>query len=196
MTTPLDTWFKQEITVHEAALKRFIRRRLWHHPDDLHDIIQETYAKIYQAAQSALPKAPKAFLFTTAYHLLADRLRHKRVVSIEAVADLEALNVSIDEISEERRLSAREELKLLARAIDRLPTRCREVFWLRRIEELPIKAIAERLGIEVRTVDKHLMRARKLLAEYLSASDEENEDLTRQASSKKDDDRADEQSRN
>ena len=36
---------------------------------------------------------------------------------------------------------------------------------------LPIKVIAARLGIEVVTVDKHLMRARRLLAEYLNEVD-------------------------
>ncbi len=170
MGEALDRWFKEEVLAHEPSLRRYIQRT-WRRPDDLHDLVQEAYAKVYQAAQVSRPRSPKAFLFTTAYHLIADRLRRERVVSIEAVADLESLNVLNDEISEERRVSARQELKILSDALDRLPTRCREVLWLRRVEALPIKVIAARLGIEVVTVDKHLMRARRLLAEYLNEAD-------------------------
>ena len=169
MVASLDRWFKDEILSHEPALRRYIYRT-WRNPDDLHDLLQEAYAKVYQAAQTARPRSPRAFLFTTVYHLIADRLRRERVVSIEAVADLESLNVLKDEISEERRVGSRQELKLLAEALDGLPTRCREVLWLRRVEAMPIKAIAALLGIEVVTVDKHLMRARRLLAESLLAA--------------------------
>jgi len=194
MGDSLDDWFKQEVIPHELALKRFILR-IWRRPDDVHDVLQETYAKVYQAALTSRPRAPKAFLFTTVHHLVADRLRRERVVSIDAVADLESLNVSIDEISEERRVSARQELKVLAEAIDRLPTRCRQVLWLRRVEALPIKVIAERLGIEVVTVDKHLMRARRLLAAYLSAPDTSGTKTSEGASSTIDDGNTSEQSR-
>lgn len=170
MREALDRWFKDEILTHEPALRRYILRT-WRRPDDLHDLVQEAYAKVYQAAQVSRPRSPKAFLFTTTYHLIADRLRRERVVSIEAVADLESLNVSVDEISEERRVSARQELRMLSEALDRLPARCREVLWLRRVEALPIKIIAARLGVEVVTVDKHLMRARRLLTEYLEEAE-------------------------
>jgi RNA polymerase sigma factor (sigma-70 family) len=170
MEEGLDRWFKEEVLAHEPALRRYILRT-WRRPDDLHDLVQEAYARVYQAAQVSRPRSAKAFLFTTTYHLIADRLRRERVVSIEAVADLESLNVSVDEISEERRVSARQELKILSEALDRLPARCREVLWLRRVEALPIKVVAARLGIEVVTVDKHLMRARRLLTEYLSEAD-------------------------
>jgi len=190
----LDRWFKEEVLPHEPALRRYIART-WRRPDDLHDLVQEAYAKVYQAAQVSRPRSAKAFLFTTAYHLIADRLRRERVVSIEAVADLESLNVSVDEISEERRVSARQELKILSDALDRLPTRCREVLWLRRVEALPIKVIAARLGIEVVTVDKHLMRARRLLAEYLNEAEASGEGKLDGASSERDDEETCEQSR-
>src|SRR3546814_14987246 len=51
------------------------------------------------------------------------------------------------------------ELRSLVRAFDRLPPRRREVFWLRRVEELPLKEIAVRMGIAQKTVEKHLARS-------------------------------------
>jgi RNA polymerase sigma-70 factor (ECF subfamily) len=98
-------------------------------------------------------------------------VRHERVVSIEAVGDIEALNVLVDEISVERRVGAREELKLLARALDLLPRKCREVMWLRRVEGLSQKQVAERLGVGEKTVEQHVSKGGRLLAEYMLSAE-------------------------
>jgi RNA polymerase sigma-70 factor (ECF subfamily) len=97
---------------------------------------------------------------------MADRVRRSRVVSIEAVGDFESLNVLIDELTPERWSSGRQTLKRLAEAFDRLPDRCREVVWLRRVEELSQKEVAVRLGITEKTVEKHVAKGARLLADY------------------------------
>ena len=167
MPTELDDWFVREILVHERALALFLQRS-WPHRDELHDLRQETYARVYEAAARSRPTAPKAFLFATARHLMTDRLRRSRVVSIEPVGDFESSNVYlVDEVSPERWLGTRQALRRLAEALDALPDRCREVVWLRRVEELPQKGVAERLGISEKTVEKHLAKGMRLLADYL-----------------------------
>lgn len=167
MPTEFDDWFVREILVHERALALFLRRS-WPHRDERHDLRQEIYARVYEAASRSRPTAPKAFLFATARHLMTDRLRRSRVVSIEPVGDFESSNVYlIDEVSPERWLGTRQALARLAEALDRLPDRCREVVWLRRVEELPQKGVAERLGISEKTVEKHLAKGMRLLADDL-----------------------------
>ncbi len=165
MDESLDAWFAREILVHEAALLRYLLR-CWSRRDEVHDLRQDVYVRVYQAAARARPAMPKSFMFTTARHLMTDRLRRGRVVSIEAVGDLDTLNVLIDEASPERQLGARQELGRLAEAFDRLPDRCREVVWLRRVEDLPQKAVAARLGIGEKTVEKQLAKGVRLIAEY------------------------------
>lgn len=165
MNDTLDAWFAREILVHEDALVRYLRR-VWPNRAEIHDLRQDTYVRIYEAAGKVRPTSPKSFLFTTARHLMSDRLRRGRVVSIEAVGDPDALNVLVDEISPERRLDARQVLKRLAEAFDRLPDRCRQVVWLRRIEELPQKEVAARLGISQKTVEKHVAKGVRLIAEH------------------------------
>lgn len=162
----LDSWFKREILVHEAMLFRYLLR-VWHRKDEASDLRQETYARVYQAAALARPASPRAFLFATAHNLMADRIRHERVVSIEAVGDIEALNVSMDEPSTEDLLSTREELKRLAEALDRLPPRCREVVWLRRVEGLSQREAAEALGISVKAIEQQMSKGARLLAMYM-----------------------------
>lgn len=170
MNESLDAWFANEILVHEQALSYFLRR-CWPHRDELHDLRQEVYVRVYEAAGKVLPTTPKAFLFATARHLMADRVRRSRVVSIEAVGDFESLNVLIEEVTPERWSSGRQTLKRLAEAFDRLPDRCREVVWLRRVEELPQKEVAMRLGISEKTVEKHVAKGVRLLAEHFYGGD-------------------------
>lgn len=166
MAESLDTWFAREILACEESLLRYLMRT-WHHRDEIHDLRQEVYIRVYEAASKNRPLAPKSFLFATARNLMADRLRRSRVVSIEARADLDALNVLVDEISPEDHASAHEELRTLARAFDRLPPRCREVVWMRRVEGLSQREVAERLGIGEAMVEKHVAKAMCRLAEAL-----------------------------
>lgn len=166
MDEPLDSWFKREILAHEAQLVRYLRR-VWPNKDEIADLRQEAYARVYQAAAQARPTLPRAFLFTTVHHLMVDWVRRQRIVSIEATGDIDALNVLQDEISTEQRVSAREQLKRLARAMDRLPPRCREVMWLRRVEGLTQKQAAEALGVTVKSIEQHVSKGARLLTEYM-----------------------------
>lgn len=165
MDDSLDTWFAREILAHESALMRYLVRK-WFQRDEVHDLRQDVYVRVYEAAMKIRPLQPKAFMFATARHLMTDRLRRRRVVSIDTVGDMEALNVLVDEISPERRMSARQELKHLTEVFDRLPDRCREVVWLRRVEDLPQKEVATRMGISEKTVEKQIAKGMRLIAEY------------------------------
>jgi len=180
MDTALDAWFADEILVHEAALVHYLRR-VWAHIDDVHDLRQEIYVRVYEAAARARPHQPKSFLFATARHLMTDRLRRGRVVSIEPVGDFESLNVLVDEVTPERRLGARQNLRRLADAFDLLPDRCREVVWLRRVEELPQKEVAARMGITEKTVEKQVAKGMRLLAEHYYGATQASADAARDA---------------
>ena len=169
MAESLDAWFAREILPLEGALLRYLART-WMRRDEIHDLRQEIYVRVYEAAAKSRPLSPKSFVFTTARNLMTDRIRRGRVVSIEATADLETSNVLVDEISPERRASARQELSRLAQALDRLPPQCRNVVWLRKIEGIPQRQVAERLGISEGAVEKQITKGVRLLAHALFGS--------------------------
>lgn len=169
MNDSLDSWFGREILVHEESLVRYLART-WRKRDEIHDLRQDIYVRVYEAAAKVRPSAPKSFLFTTARNLMADRARRGRIVSIEATGDFEVLNVLIDEISPEQRTGARQELQRLAQAFDLLPPKCREVVWMRRVEEFSQRDTADRLHVNEGTIEKHLARGMELLADYLFGS--------------------------
>ena len=170
MPDPLDDWFVREVLPHEPALLRYLAR-VWPNRADIQDIRHDAYVRLLEAAHRLHPTAPKSLLFTTARNLMIDRARRNRIVPIDLREDLDSLNVLVDEVTPERRASIREQLVIVTQAINRLPERCREVLWLRRVEDLSQKEIAARLGISVGTVEKHMTRAAELLAEMLSEPD-------------------------
>lgn len=174
MDKAINDWFAREILAHEAALVRYIGRT-WPRRDEIRDLRQEIYMRVYEAAKKALPYSPKSFLFTTARHLMADRVRRNRVVSMESIGDLDTLNVPVEEASLEQRVHARQELMQLARAFRDLPPKCREVVWLRRVDELSQKEVASRLRISEKTVESHVLRGTRLLADLLYGRKPPNE---------------------
>lgn len=162
----LDDWFAREILVHEAGLLRYLKRK-WPNRNDIHDLRQEIYIRVYEAAAKSRPHSPKSFLFTTARHLMSDRIRRSRIVSIDTLGDLDTLNVLVDELTPEQRTHARQELRLLAKAFDQLAPKCREVIWLRRVDQLSQREVAERLGVTQKTIEKHVTKGMQQLANAL-----------------------------
>ena len=130
-----DDWFVQEVLPLEPALVRYLRRN-WRDENEIPDLRQEVYARVYDKALVAIPAQAKPFVFMTARNLIIDRVRRSRVVSIEAVAEMDDLNVTADDLTPDRVASAREELRRLQAALDLLPPKCREVVALRKIEAL------------------------------------------------------------
>jgi len=162
MKESLDTWFKREVLIHEPTLMRYLSR-VWSARDEVEDLRQDVYIRVYEAAKKSRPAAVRPFLLTIARNLMADRHRRARIISIEVVSDPDVLNVLVEEVSPERRVGAWQDLKRAIRALNQLPPKCREVVWLRRVEELPIKEIAARLGISVRTAENQVFRGMKAL---------------------------------
>ena len=166
----LDAWFIREVLPLEAALMRFLRRN-WREENDLADLRQDVYVRVYDAARHGIPRQTKSFVFSTARNLLIDLVRRSRIVSIETVADLDVSNVSEGEASPERQAIARGELRQLQAALELLPRRCREVVVMRKIDGIRQREVAVRLGITEDTVEKQVAKGVRMLANILSGED-------------------------
>ena len=167
MEETLEAWFTREVLSHEEGLTRFLSRR-WRDPDELADLRQETYARVFDAAQREKPKMPRAFLFTTARHLITDLIRRGQIVSF-VTSGANEHPVLVDEISPERKITASRELELLNLALYRLSAKCREVVWMRRVQDLPQREVAERLGVSEKMVEKHLQLATRRLVQWMGS---------------------------
>jgi RNA polymerase sigma-70 factor (ECF subfamily) len=171
MNTPeLEAWFIREVLPLEAALMQYLQHN-WRNRSDIADLQQEVYLRVYRAAQDGLPERPRQFVFATARNLLVDRVRHQNVVPIEAMADLEALETAADNPGPDRVTEARDELRHMQNALDRLPPQCRQVVVLARIEGLSRREIADRMGLAEPTVANYLARGIRILVDILLGED-------------------------
>ena len=150
-------WLGQHILPHEPALRAWLSRRRVGELD-IDDIIQEAYARLITTPSVDGIRNPKTYLFQVARSVIASSLRGMKVVTI-AVSDPEVLGMAAEEPSAEVQLSDRQELQRLIEAIAALPEPTRAIFRLRRIDQLPQRMIAERLGMPESTVEKHISRA-------------------------------------
>lgn len=162
-------WFAAHVQPHDAALRAWLRTRF---PalGDTDDVVQETYTRVLQlrARDPLRQHAVKPLLFTTARHLALDQLRRRQIVPMEALTadDAEVFADEAPGIAET--VSRRQELALLAEAIQSLPERCRQILTLRKIYGLPQKEIARQLGIAEHTVEAQVGVGVRRCADYLA----------------------------
>jgi RNA polymerase sigma-70 factor (ECF subfamily) len=162
----LDDWFMREVVSLEPMLTRFLQRN-WRNEAEISDLRQEAYARVYEAARRERPQLVKPFLFQTARNLMIDRLRRQSVVSLESMVDVDWLNVSDDRPSSEAYVAARQELRLLQAALDKLPPRCRQVVLMRKVEGFSQREVAKEMGITVETVENQVAKGMRLLAQAI-----------------------------
>jgi RNA polymerase sigma factor (sigma-70 family) len=152
--------FVTQLHTQEASrLLRFFRACL-RSPQDAADATQETFLHLLRVPDPDAIANPQAYLFKVARSVAIAtgvRAAAERNLFVTYSGAVEA--IACDAPGPERIIASRQELALLARAIDTLPRRCREVFVLSRLHGLPNGAIGEQLGISRNMVEKHIMRA-------------------------------------
>lgn len=164
-------WFRREVLPLEPRLRNYLRK-LGQREADIDDMTQDVLLRVLSYEQWRAVRSPLAFILTSARNVLVDELRRRKVVSIETFADLDILGRAVEAPGPEDSVLARDELRHLANAVAKLPQQCRRVFTLRKVYDFSPPQIAEYLGISVSTVEKHLVKALDLCAQYLADMDQ------------------------
>jgi RNA polymerase sigma-70 factor (ECF subfamily) len=135
--------------------------------DAAQDLVQDLFLHLWNTrGPRDTERLTRAYLYTSARNAALKYLRHRRVVDawIERASREEM--PTADSPSD---LCLRRELEeAVARAISELPTRCREIFLLRRRDQLSYQEIAAQAGVSLGTVKSHMWRAMVLLREKLA----------------------------
>lgn len=145
------------------SLQKLLRRR-GATPDQAEDLVQEAVLRLHAyTRQGNQVQNQEAFLTRTALNLAVDQHRHARADSYESepIENLELpdLQPSPDEV-----FAAEQRLKRMKETLDRANSRTREVFFMHRIYGFSHAEIAQRLGISISAVEKHVASAVTILA--------------------------------
>jgi RNA polymerase sigma factor (sigma-70 family) len=161
-------WIADHILPWEAEVRRWLGRyartlRAY----DIDDLIQEAYARLWSADFTRI-RDGRTFLYSVVRNVLQDQLRRARVVQIECVAEIDALDID-DAPGPERWVSAHQQYEQLLRVLKKLTPQRLTVFQLRKFEGLSLREIASRLGITEKTVENLLGLAQAQVMKALFA---------------------------
>ena len=140
------------------ALIAFFLRRIGNHAE-AEDLTQEVLLRVAQHGASIDAGRPDAYVFQMAANLLRDRDRRQTVRANYQAGLAAAEGGWIEEVDPARVFQARQSLATVVTALRELPERTRTIFILFRLENMKQRQIADMLGISVRTVEQHVMRA-------------------------------------
>lgn len=163
-------WLGREILPHEAAVRVWLRRS-FAAAGDVDDILQETYCRLAALSNIDHISEPRGYFFQAARSVALEQIRRARVVRIETVSEIEALDLALEDPSAERIVSGRRELERVRGLIAALPDRCRRIFELRKIEGVPQREIARRLGVSEHVVENESVRGLRAILAAMTEQD-------------------------
>ncbi|MEO9133184.1 MAG: sigma-70 family RNA polymerase sigma factor [Sphingomonas sp.] len=139
------------------ALMAYFLRRIRRH-SEAEDLTHEVLLRLAERGVSVDADRPDAYVFQIATNLLRDQGRRDKVRRDYAATNLPE-EVSIEVRDPYRVMEAKQSLEVVLETLRGLPERTRTIFILFRLEKMRQREIAETLGISVRTVEQHVLRA-------------------------------------
>lgn len=131
--------------------------------DDAEDIVQRAFISLWRKMSSIdFHTSARAYLYRSVYYASLDLIKHKK---IRKRYEDEAKNnnqITYAIHNEEKELSQK-----IESAINDLPDQCRRIFKMSRYDRLRYREISATLHISEKTVEKHMVKALKILRERL-----------------------------
>jgi RNA polymerase sigma-70 factor (ECF subfamily) len=135
-------------------------------PQSAENIVQNVFVFLWENHNTLqIHTSISSYLYTLVKNKCIDHLRHQKTA--QEYRSEQALKLSALEQLDTGLISGEDIEKTVQQAIDKLPSRCREIFILNRVEGKKYREIAEILDISVNTVENQMGIALKKLRKDL-----------------------------
>ena len=139
-------------------------------PDEVEDIIQETYVRVYQLKSKNTIREIKPFMVKTARNLAIDYIKkyeNRAKYYLDDNDEFYEPNIAINPGSELERQLSNEEFSQFCQALRALPVQCRRIFILRKIYGYSQKEVSIKLDLTESSVEKHVARGLSLCLAHM-----------------------------
>jgi RNA polymerase sigma factor (sigma-70 family) len=167
------TWVAREVIPHEARVRTWLGRSRVS-PEDVDELIQESYCRLAMLETVEHIDCPDAYFFSIVRNLHVRRLKRQRVVALETIA---AIDAYVDDCPSPERLAAGKlDYARMLGFMAALPERCRRVVQLRKIDGWSQKQIAAHLGTTEKAVEKQVWLGVKAIRAAWSQAEQDSVD--------------------
>jgi len=131
--------------------------------DSAEEVVQDLFVTLWEKKDKLQLKVSlKAYLYRAVYNNSIHYYKKQQRFVHNDVELSEELSDDYTDILEQSELEER-----IYQTIEQLPEKCKEIFKLKRFDELKNKEIAEQLRISIKTVETQMTRALKFLTKNL-----------------------------
>jgi len=136
--------------------------------EDAEDVVHDAFVRFHRAGHDLAAADARPLLFVIARNLQYDRWKASGRDAVRGVEDIQTLDagpraVASDAPAADQHLTGRQDLAAAAAVIRALPPRTRDAFLMHRFGEMNYRQIAQRLGVSVSMVEKHIAEALRQL---------------------------------
>lgn len=157
------------ISRRRSAVVQYLARILASQ-QDAEDVFQEACIRMLRVRDlSSVESYLQSFLFKIATNLAWDCLRRRKVRFHDAHMPCEAIETLAEGLQPDDIVEREMEMRVITRALLRLPQRHQRVFTLHVAEGLGYRSIARRLGVSTKTVERDMANVLKSCQRRLSS---------------------------
>ena len=140
-------------------VRNFLRFRL-RSDEDAQDAAQDVFLRLWQRERDgALKQDARSYMVTAVYNAAVDVERRRAYHHADAHVSADGIEIADTAAEPDDAIFWQDALAHLVDSLNDLPDLTQQVFGLSHIDGLTHVAIAERLGMSVRNVERHMARA-------------------------------------
>ncbi|HWO58272.1 MAG TPA: sigma-70 family RNA polymerase sigma factor [bacterium] len=172
---------KDEYEAFEELVDRYKTRlvsliyRMLNDQNEAEDLVQETFLRVWTHRQDYdFSYCLSTWIYTIALNLAKNELRKRRKFKFFSLLDMTEKGLELPD----PKMGPSALGHMLEGAIGKLPSKYKEAFLLRDVEQLPYEEVAQILGVPLGTVKSRVNRARAVLKDELKPKLEQSRALS------------------